>query len=315
MIISTHKISFYKIGIAVLLCASSLHAQAPIDIERKTAGGEYMVALTMYDRMPKRVLTPLSIIAAAKSAWALGLSERALAEYDTVIRSEKLSVLELSRVNFAKAAIFLQQQKYQLAVLSVDEALSKLQNPSPLRGAMLMLKAQALAAQNLYPGAVEILLRAQSEIGDESQIEFNYLLGKNLTQVGRYAEAKDVLRKIPSTHERAPDGIRELIHISDAEGDYKKAAMWVTKGRESYPDSFLDSWCDYLLVQGAIAADNGSADAREEIKLLKQTALKRLAPSDSWLALIIAAVEQHSWANGQAISQAGLLRNNGGQHE
>lgn len=278
---------------------SSANAQAPIDIERKSADGEYMAALAMYDRMPRRIATPLSIIAAAKSAWALGLVDRAVAEYDTALRSGVLSDLEIARVHFAKAAIFLQDNKPGLSILSIDQGLGLLKDPSPLRGTMYVLKGQALAAQGLHPAAVEVLTRAKDEIGEESKIELSYLLGVSLGQVGRYADAKEELKQIPSSHERAPDGIKELIKIADAEHDCQKAAMWVAKGREVYPDAFLDGWYDYLLVEGAIAKDANDAESRDEINRLRDAAIAKLPASDSWLALIMAATEQHAWHKAQ----------------
>ncbi len=293
------KRKFQILLLAIAVVSTTASAQAPIDIERKAADGEYMAALAMYDRMPRRTATPLSIIAAAKSAWALGLVDRALAEYDVALRSGVLSQLEAARVHFAKAAIYLQDSKPGLSILSIDQGLTLLRDPSPLRGTMYVLKGQALAEQGLHPAAVTVLTRAKSEIGEESEIELNYLLGVSLTQIGRYVEAKEELKKIPSSHERAPDGIRELIRISDAEQDYAKAAMWVAKGREAYPDAFLDGWYDYLLVVGAIANDKNDAESRDEIKRLRDAAVARLPASDSWLALIVASTEQHSWRKTQ----------------
>lgn len=303
-------------GIALTGHLAVAHAQAPIDIERKAADGEYMAALALYDRMPKRIATPLSIIAAAKSAWALGLSERALSEYDSALRSGTLSPVDTARIMFAKAAIYLQSQRFQLAVLAIDDGIAKLSGPSPLRGAMFVLKAQAMASQKLYPATVEILTKARDEIGEESATELNYLLGASLGQVGRYAEAKESLRKIPSTHERAADGIKELIRIADAEHDTEKAALWVSKGREAFPDAFLDGWYDYLLVTGAIARDQRAGDYYTEIFELREAAEKRLAPSDSWLALIVAASEEHAWTRTQGRRQSALIRGaTGGSHE
>jgi tetratricopeptide (TPR) repeat protein len=298
------RIDYYTvwgISLALQLCfAWSCAAQAPIDVERKASDGEFMAALTLFDKMPRRIATTGSVIAAARSAWALGLMDRAHAEYDAAIRSGKLSGIDEARCRFAKAAMYLQDSRPELAVLAIDEAIALLKEPSPLRGTMYVLKAQALAQQNLHPATVKLLMRAKDEVGEDSSIELSYLLGVSLTEVGRYAEAKEFLRKIPSSHDRAPEGIKQLIRIADAEHDSEKAAMWVAKGREAFPDQFLDGWYDYLLVEGAISRDQRGESAKEEIVKLREAAVAKLPASDSWLALLLAATEQYAWTSAQA---------------
>ncbi len=78
-----NKISAVTIILAVIsFNFTSAFAQHSIDVQRLAAKGEYFEALANYEKLPKRRANTEAITAAARSAWGLGLSDRAIQEYD-----------------------------------------------------------------------------------------------------------------------------------------------------------------------------------------------------------------------------------------
>jgi TolA-binding protein len=71
---------------------------------------------------------------------------------------------------------------------------------------------------------------------------------------------------------------------------YARAQFWIEKGKSDYPEGFIDSWADYSLVQVSLA----EGDLLKARTLVEQ-AHKRFPPSDSWLILMQAALEQSEW--------------------
>jgi hypothetical protein len=84
--------------------------------------------------------------------------------------------------------------------------------------------------------------------------------------------------------------VRSLGEIALETGDYAAAGFWLRRGREEYPDRFLDSWVDYALVR--VAAHDGATDEVREIRTRAEAAY---APSDGWLTLLVAESEAYEW--------------------
>jgi len=287
-----HRITLFTISAAAatVLTAAAAHAQHPIDVQRDTADGDYMAALISYDKMPQRIATAQSRVAAAKSAWALSLPDRALAEYDGAIRQGGLEPEDLARIYLGKGIIEHQEGRNEVAMLDAQKSMEQLHEASPLRSQVLALWGESLAAMKQFAPAEEKYQQAMLEAEPEGKPELAYLLGETQFQLGKYEDARLSLEKVPLRNDRTAEAIRLLAQVALQQDKPSLAAFWLGKGRHEYPDQFLDSWTDYIMVKGAI--DTGDLVTERTLRIDAQ---KRYAASDPWLALLNAAAEEYEW--------------------
>lgn len=277
-------------GIAVCALAASAHAQHSVDIQKLAADGEHMKALAMYELLPARNLSLSARIAAAKSAWALGLNRQAAEAFDSILREAQLPQDTRARLTLSRGVLEYQEEKYAEAALFAEKTVSYLQQSSPLRSRALLLWGQSLTRVSAYASAQEKLAAALEDSSPADQPEIQYSLGVVETKLGKYSEAEKHLKAIPTDHERAAATVRLLATLSLETHQPDRARFWIEKGKSDYPDAFLDSWGDYGLLQ--IALEKGEVSrARNTF----ESAQKQYAPSDPWLVLMQAALEQAEW--------------------
>ena len=268
-------------------------AQHSIDVQRKAADGDYMAALVTYEKMPKRIVTSAAQLAAARSAWALGLSTRALDEYDKALKQGGLEPREIARIYLSKGIIEYQENRPQIAVLDAEKALTLLPDASPVRGQVFALWGQSLADMKQYAQAEDKFKLALEECESDQKVDIYYHLGNSQLQLGKFEEAKENLEKIPLKQERASSAMRLLAQIALETKNLSSAAFWVEKGREEFPDSFLDSWSDYVMLRAA-------TEKKDPVKVraIRESANKRYPPSDPWVSLLNALAEEFEWQGG-----------------
>jgi tetratricopeptide (TPR) repeat protein len=286
------KIALSLILAAGLIFAGNAFAQHSIDVQRLAAKGEYMEALISYEKLPKRRASTEAVSAAARSAWGLGLSQRAIQEYDKALLDEKLGPVERARIYLSRAIIEFQEERFQTAVLYADRSVGLLTDQSPLRAKALLVWGNSLTEMGLHAAAEQKYVQALEEEEIEDKAELHYRLGMVQMQLGKLDEARTNLEKVPLHHDRTPEAMRFLAQISLESKKYTEAEFWLNKGRGEYPDSFLDSWVDYVLVRVAIGANDTA-----KVKSLVDEAEKKYPPSDDWLNLLQAASEAFYWGN------------------
>lgn len=267
-------------------CASAQH---PIDVQRKAAEGEYFHSLLAFEKMPKRKATTSARIAAGKSAWALGLTDRAIQEFDNALHDQTLDKVTRARLFLSRGIIEFQEERYQTALLYAQRAAAGLES-GPLRARIWLLWGQALSKTGSLGAAKEKLTQAYTEANKEDLAEIDYLLGDCALKLGQAEAARAHFESVPLNHERTPDAIRALAKIAIDSGNMESAKFWLRRGRSDFPDNFLDSWVDYALVQVAIKERDTAA-----VKSIVEQAQGRYAPSDFWLNMLNAAAETHRW--------------------
>jgi tetratricopeptide (TPR) repeat protein len=284
--------------VALFAGVALAQAQHPSDVQKLTADGRYYDALLAFERMPKRISTTDSTIAAAKSAWALSLTGMARLNYDTALRDERLSAVEKARIVLGKGLIEFQDERYQVAALYAEKVAATLPEASPLRGNGWLLWGESLSRMKLYGQAEEKYSKALEEVDSDIVPEVHFLLGEARIRLGKYSDAKADYEAVPLRSDRGPIAIRRLASIALEQGHTSHAAFWLAKGREEFPDSFVDSWVDYAEVEAAIQKGD-----HDRIREVRAEALKKFPPSDPWLILLCASAEAFEWK--RAIKEAG----------
>ncbi len=282
--------------ISLLMCASTSMAQHPVEVQRLAASGDFYVALTTYERMPKRIATTESIVAAARSAWGLGLATRAQEEFDRALRDEKMPDEEKARVFLSKGIIEYQEGRYQVAVLHAERATALIdgiqpKEASPLRAKALLLWGDSLSRLGSHGDAEARYVRALDDAAIDDVPQIHYSLGLCRRTLGKYEEARKDFEAVPLGHELTPDAIRNLAMLALDAGNLQSADFWLKKGRTDYADSFLDSWVDYAMVRVAIGSNDVAG-----VRILREAAERKYPPSDQWLTLLQAASESYEWS-------------------
>jgi tetratricopeptide (TPR) repeat protein len=276
----------------MLSCFASISAFAehPIDVQKLSAEGDHFKALTLYELLPERRLGDDTHLAAAKSAWALGLTKQAADIFDAVLRENALDIDEKARITLSRGVIEFQEERYQEAALFAEKAAGYLIEHAPLKGRAMLLLGQSLYRAKAYASAEEKLLRALSDSAATDRPDVAFALGTVQMKLGKFSDAERSLKMIPTSHGYAPEAIRLLAAMALQSNQNDRARFWIEKGKADYNDAFLDSWPDFGLVKVALDAQD-LAKARDLVGRAQQ----RFPPSDNWLILMQAALEQAEW--------------------
>jgi tetratricopeptide (TPR) repeat protein len=278
-------------SLAVLLCTPcGAMAQHPVDVQKLSASGEHFKALALYELLPMKKVGTDTRVFVAKSAWALGLNRQAGEIFDAVLRDPQISQESRARLTLSRGAIEYQEDRHQEAALYAEKSVSLLKDQSPLRGRAYLLWGQALMKAGAYGTAEEKLISALADAEEADKPEINFALASVEMRLGKLGAAEKHLRSIPTDHERTPLAVRMLAAIAIETQSFARAQFWIEKGKSDYPEGFIDSWADYGLLQVSLA----EGDLLKARGLVDQ-ANKQYPPSDSWLILMQAALEQSEW--------------------
>lgn len=269
---------------------SWVSAQHAIDVQRLAADGEYFKALYTFDQMVTRRKTLESQIAASQAAWALGLPDRSIEEIEKVLESEQLSSLQKSQLLLSRGIIEYQEARYRVAVLYAEKVYKQFSEPHVLRGRALVLWADALSHLDSLGSAAEKYQQSLKELPQEERFDAYFHYGQCLARLGKLKQAQENFQLLPMTHERAPEALRSLAAIALDQNDYSRADFWLGRGRDNFPNSFLDSWVDYAQAKIAI-----SQSSPKKVAKILAYAQQKYPPSDPWLNLTEAAVETFYW--------------------
>jgi tetratricopeptide (TPR) repeat protein len=278
---------------ATILVVGWMHpagAQHSSEVQKLSAEGEHMKALAMYELLPNKKVVTEARIAAAKSAWALGLNRQAADGFDAILRDPTIAPDIRTRLVLSRGVIEYQEERYQEASLYAEKAIGYMQESAPLRGRAYLLWGQSLLRTAAYSSALEKFQKALVDVSAQDKPEAHFALGLVELKLGRYTESQKDLEAIPMDHVRTPVAVRMLAALALETHQYDRATFWIEKGQADHPETFVDSWGDYGLVQAAIAKGN-----LEDARRVVDRAQKQFAPSDSWLVLMQASLEMAEW--------------------
>jgi len=274
----------------IFVTPSVVISQHPMDVQRRSAESDHLAALVTYDRLPRRTISAEARIAAGRSAWALGLPERALSEFDRAMVDPNLDPVEQARVHLSSGIVHFQEGRYQVAIAQAEKAIELIKEGGPLRSKAFFLWAESLARQGSSGLALTYYTQALAESAPEDRPEINFALGLCERRLGQYESARAHFEKVPLRHERTPEAIRNLAELAVETKNHASVTFWLSRGRAEYPENFLDSWIDYALVQAAIGRGE-----LEEVRTLRAEAQARYPASDGWLMLLNSAAEAFEW--------------------
>ena len=279
---------------AVVGLQPTVCAQHPIEVQRLQVEGKFMESLLEYGRIPKRRVTVDAIVGAGKSAWALGLPQRALQEFEAALAKRGLDSVGRAEVVLSQGIIHFQEGDFEVATIYAERSLSMLSPPHGLRSRALLLWAQALArlgrnaeAEQRYQEAVD-----ESSVGERHNALFG--LGTVRLTLGKTKEAREAFELIPAASDHAAEAVRRLAEIELKDRNFQRAYQWLTKGQREHAQFFLDSWVQYALVRCAVAQEDATLVAD-----LKRVANDRFPPSDGWITLLNAEAEAFLWRREQ----------------
>jgi len=285
------KASWLLTGVFLLQLAAALPAIAdhPIEVQRKNARGEHFEALVLYERLAKRNMTLDARLAAARSAWAMGLVDQAVSEFEHLLLQDQLTERERVRIHLMRAILEYQEERHQVAALFAERAVSGLPEGTQ-RGQAWLVWGDSLQELKSYGAAQERYQSALKELAPDERVEAYFRMGLNLIRLGKLPEAQEALENVPLGHPRTPAAIRELARIALQNNRFNHASFWLERGKEDYPDDFLDSWVDYALIR--VAQETGELERARD---LRKKAKEKYPPSDPWVTLLNASAEGFEW--------------------
>lgn len=276
-------------GVSVAL-PTSVVAQHSMEVQRRSAEADHLAALVAYERTPKRTLSSDARVAAARSAWALSLPERALEEFERVLAEGSLERVEQARLHLSIGILHFQEGRYQVAGLKAERAVELLDEAGPLRSKANFLWGESLYRLGSAGMAAERYSAALTEAAPEDRPDIHFALGTCARALGTFAVAREHFENVPLRHDRTAAAIRNLAEIGLETKNFANAGFWLARGRADYPDSFLDSWTDYALVR--VAIHQGRLD---DVRRVRAEAQMKYPASDGWLTLLNAAAETYEW--------------------
>lgn len=275
----------------ILTFIASAFADSPSTIEKLSSQGDFYKAMISFEQLSKRARTPKALIAAGKSAWALSLPKLAVDRLEEALivadrEGYQIPKEERARVIFYRAIIEFQEDNYKSAYAYAGKSLELLDAPTNLRGKVLLLQGESLVRQGNCGPAEKILEQSYIEIGHSEKPNAAIILAKCQIQLARYEAAENTLASIPADNERASEGIRMMAELFLEQKRDREAGEWLQKGRELFPEQFLDSWVDYGLVRAAVDLYD-----KELVSQRQKDAIARHPASDYWVTLLDAIAE------------------------
>lgn len=287
-------------GVSAQDLGLSVTASAPsTSINDMSQRGLHFQALTQYYQTTEQdpsLIGRSDKLAAAQSAWALGLAKQAREIWQAVISDKGFSGIERERVILALSILELQEENVDLASRYAQEAASRLES-SPLRAQFWLVIAQALTKKALDAQAQGYYKRAAEEAGVDHKSETLFLLGENQLRQGQLTDARYSFVAVSTPSDFAGKSLRRLIELDLKQNEHESVLTWIREGRSLYHQEFDDPWISYAFITAQLALGRKD-DAQEEIKFARS----RFANNNSWLHLASAAIEADLF-NSNPVSQ------------
>ena len=286
----------------VTLCLWATIASAQsVPVRQFTAAGLHFDALSEADS--KSQLSLDDQLSAARSAWALGLADKARGYWDEALANESLVGEEKTKELLARAILELQEGSLEGARSLAEKTTANLQ-PGDLRSQFWLLIAESTRMQGALVQSESYYQRAVAEGSSETKSEATYLLGECQLKQGRMNEARYSFAGVESRGKFAVAAIRRLIEIDLSQKSYEGVLTWISQGRDNYPTEFEDPWIGYADITALLEAGR-TEDAGLELSRLK----KRHSEQEPWFQVSSATYEARLLKN-NLLTQTNLTPEN-----
>ncbi len=275
-------------GQAVSVCAAPAGNNASernVSLKALSDRGMHYDVMRTYEGMKASDLSLAEKLVVAKSAWALGLVERARSLWDDALATEDFSGQDRLRTMLARAILELQEGHSEESRRIAETAAGKIER-SELRAQFWLVIAESLSAQGAQSLAEQYYKRAAEESTKDSKNEALYLLGECQLKLGLINDARYTFVGIGANSSFAPQAIKRLAEIDFQQRDYEGVLTWVDEGRANYAQQFDEPWVHYVSIVSQIEL-NRISEAETSLRAFRV----KYSESDSWFALANAAVE------------------------
>ncbi|MCC6954592.1 MAG: tetratricopeptide repeat protein [Deltaproteobacteria bacterium] len=229
--------------------------------------GAHVEALSTYEGKAESEITLADRLAAAKSAWAIGLPDRARKYWDEALSEGNFVGSERQRELLARSILELQEENYDEARARAERAAADL-DASPMRAQFWLVVAEALKAQGAYSQAEGYYRRAVSEASLDAKNEMTYLLGECQLRLGLLDDARYSYTAVEASSKYSAQALRRLAEIDLSQRNYEGALTWIAEGRDNNPQEFDDPWVGYARVSALLQLER-MRDAEQELDQLR----------------------------------------------
>ena len=279
------KLSFRNqiyVVLFLLTVVSTASAQS-VPVRQLTLSGLHFEALT--EAASKSSLSLDDQLSAARSAWALGLADKARGYWDEALANESLVGEEKTKELLSRAILELQEGSLEESRRLAERTTANLPE-GDLRSQFWLLIAESLRMQGALVQSESYYQKAVAEGASETKSEATYLLGECQLKQGRMNEARYSFAGVESRGKFAVAAIRRLIEIDLNQKSYEGVLTWISQGRENYPSEFEDPWIGYADITALLEAGR-TEDAGQELSKLKN----RHSETEPWFQVASATYE------------------------
>lgn len=269
--------------VLISLPAAASAENGSVPVRQLTASGLHFEAVL--EAESREQLSLEEELSAARSAWALGLSDVARKYWDQALANDSFQGQERTKELLARAILELQEGNLEEARALAEKTASTV-NSSELRAQFWLLIGESLRLQGANSQSESYYQRAVSESASETKSEANYLLGECLLKLGRMSDARYAFTGVESKGRFAVAAIKRLIEIDISQKSYEGVLTWVREGRENYPSEFEDPWVSYANTVALIEVGR-TDDASKELDRMKT----RHSDSEPWFQVAAASYE------------------------
>ena len=259
-------------------------AQVQSQIVEFSKAGNHFQALSEFLEENKATLNLVQRVAAAKSAWALGLVSTARDLWEQVLSDKDFQGPERKRTMLSQAILELQESRYDRARAIAEEAVRGM-DVSDLQTQFFLVIAEALKEQGAINIALPYYKKAMEQSSEELRNEAMYLFADAQMKLGMLDEARYNFASIDTSARYAARALQKLIEIDLSQFNYDGVLAWLEEGRSNYAEEFQDAWSSYAFITALL--ELGKEDeAKKELKAFRA----RYSADNQWFILADAAM-------------------------
>ncbi len=281
---------FFKIFIFILFFSISSRASDESVRDFYLRGLPFR-ALVSFESSEKNKISLSDKLAAAESAWMLGLVNRAKEIWEEVLADNSFKGKKRYQVILSKAILEIQEGNFDKAREIAERNLANIKD-TKLKAEFYLLIGESLSSQKAYTQAENYYIEAVERSSGDLKNEALYLLGESQFNLGIYKDARKSFLSIEVNSPYAVRALLRLIEIDFQNRNYSRVSNWIKKGKEKYSKKFENPWIRYVSICCLLELRKLKV-AKKELEDFK----KWYDEKNTWYELSKAAVESANFKN------------------